>query len=279
MKQEFRLDLRGPTKIWSTSPRRRLVTIGVVGLVASLLLLFSQASGSIGTGGLSGISSNQGGTFADSQFMIVAASPFDNGTILYHIAGSGKVTGVLNGSYTFTGILEESRDGQVSYDLNDIFAANVNGKSGTLAIKEDGKGSVTTRNFTSVFSIVNSTNELQGLRGQGTLTGKQNPLTLQTWGTYVMTYMFPQSQDQNRQQGQNSATGNQAQNGKSQNTPSSALKEQNWNSASTQTHWTVHGHRDRNQESSTNNSSTTTSTNSTSTSSTQPSPKGHYKAH
>jgi hypothetical protein len=171
--------LRGFTRIWGRPLPRRYIILGILGVGLCLILLVSQASGSIGGSQTRWFPPNQGG-FADSEFTIVSASDFDNGTILYHIDGSGKVSGALNGSYTFTGILIETRDGQVLYHLNDTFNAIVAGRSGVLLIKEEGNGSISTRTFSSIFNIVNSTDGLQGLRGQGKLSGTQNPLTLQT---------------------------------------------------------------------------------------------------
>ncbi|MCS4538214.1 MAG: DUF3224 domain-containing protein [Thaumarchaeota archaeon] len=166
--------------------RGRPVKIAVVALMVSFSLLAAVGS-SIGAAYASAGTTGTG-SFADSSFIIVSTE-IVGGKIVLNVKGSGTVTGAFTGPYTFEGRVTITPTGTANYHVIDTCTCTVEGRSGTLVFRENGRGSAF-GSFESKITILRGTDGLANLNGHGALQGIQDPTTLLTSGSYSVQYQF-----------------------------------------------------------------------------------------
>src|SRR5882762_6680833 len=130
------------------------------------------------------------GTFFDINVTILSIQMVGSNEVITD-AGTGKVTGTLKGTYTFTATITVQPTGVASYSAIDVCKCTVDGNTGVLQFTETGTGNQITGVFQSHAVITNASGDLKGSTGTAILQGLQNPVTGLTSGTYSIPITLP----------------------------------------------------------------------------------------
>ena len=130
------------------------------------------------------------GTFSDTSVTILSIQMVGSNQVITE-AGTGKVTGTLRGTYSFTATITVQPSGVASYNAIDVCRCLVDGNTGGMQFTETGTGNVITGSFQSQAIITKASGDLKGSTGTATLQGIQNPMTGLTSGTYSIPITLP----------------------------------------------------------------------------------------
>ncbi len=133
---------------------------------------------------------NGTGTFSDITVTILSVQMVGANEVITD-AGTGKVTGTLRGTYSFTATITVQPTGVASYSAIDVCRCTVDGNTGGLQFIETGTGNQITGVFQSQAKIARASSDLTGATGTAILKGMQNPVTGLTSGTYSISITLP----------------------------------------------------------------------------------------
>ena len=100
----------------------------------------------------------------------VAVRTADGNTILTLTARPGRFTGTFTGAYSEDLRIVFHADGSYNFAAELTCQCTVDGRTGTMTVKLDGTGTPT-GSFDAHYRIIAASGGLEGLQGQGTLSG------------------------------------------------------------------------------------------------------------
>ena len=133
---------------------------------------------------------NGTGTFSDITVTVLSIQMVGANEVISD-AGTGKVTGTLRGTYSFTATITVQPTGVATYSAIDVCKCTVAGSTGGLQFSETGTGNQITGIFQSKAVIMKASGDLKGTTGTAFLLGMQNPVTSLTSGTYSTSISLP----------------------------------------------------------------------------------------
>ena len=147
------------TRSWSWSPR----------WFAPVVLILAIVGGQ--SAAASGPPESSSGTFGPTGApAAVAVRTADGNTILTVTARPGRFTGTFTGAYSENLRIVRHADGSFNFAAEVTCLCTVDGMTGTMTIKLDGTGTPT-GSFDAHYRIIAASGGLEGLQGQGTLSG------------------------------------------------------------------------------------------------------------
>ncbi len=147
------------TRSWSWSPR------WFAPVVLTLAIVGAQSAAA------SGPPESSSGTFGPTGApAAVAVRTADGNTILTVTARPGRFTGTFTGAYSENLRIVRHAGGSFNFAAEVTCLCTVDGMTGTMTVKLDGTGTPT-GSFDAHYRIIAATGGLEGLQGQGTLSG------------------------------------------------------------------------------------------------------------
>ena len=147
------------TRSWSWSPR------WFAPVVLTLAIVGAQSAAA------SGPPESSSGTFGPTGApAAVAVRTADGNTILTVTARPGRFTGTFTGAYSEDLRIVRHAGGSFNFAAEVTCLCTVDGMTGTMTVKLDGTGTPT-GSFDAHYRIIAATGGLEGLQGQGTLSG------------------------------------------------------------------------------------------------------------
>ena len=147
------------TRSWSWSPR------WFAPVVLTLAIVGAQSAAA------SGPPESSSGTFGPTGApAAVAVRTADGNTILTVTARPGRFTGTFTGAYSENLRIVRHAGGSFNFAAEVTCLCTVDGMTGTMTIKLDGTGTPT-GSFDAHYRIIAASGGLEGLQGQGTLSG------------------------------------------------------------------------------------------------------------
>jgi len=147
------------TRSWSWSPR------WFAPVVLTLAIVGAQSAAA------SGPPEPSNGTFGRTgPPAAVAVRTADGNTILTLTARPGRFTGTFTGAYSEDLRIVRHADGSYNFAAELTCQCTVDGRTGTMTVKLDGTGTPT-GSFDAHYRIIAASGGLEGLQGQGTLSG------------------------------------------------------------------------------------------------------------
>jgi len=147
------------TRSWSWSPR------WFAPVVLTLAIVGAQSAAA------SGPPESSSGTFGPTGApAAVAVRTADGNTILTVTARPGRFTGTFTGAYSEDLRIVRHADSSFNFAAGVTCQCTVDGRTGTMTVKLDGTGTPT-GSFDAHYRIIAATGGLEGLQGQGTLSG------------------------------------------------------------------------------------------------------------